>query len=201
MIRSSRQAGFSLVEILVGLVLFGLLMLALTGALRAGLFGSARVEAATAALEQRQTATDVLTSLLRRADPAPDWSGRDARVAFDGARDGLSFVAVLPEGLGGALGLVRLSVADGRLIADTCAASRAAGQLACRGAAQRSVLAADLSRVTFAYFGQPGSGEGRRWLDTWRDQPDLPDAVRIAVDSVRGRWPDMILRPAIEVAP
>lgn len=139
MIRSSRQAGFSLVEILVGLVLFGLLMLALTGALRAGLFGSARVEAATAALEQRQTATDVLTSLLRRADPAPDWSGRDARVAFDGARDGLSFVAVLPEGLGGALGLVRLSVADGRLIADTCAAScRRPARLPWRRAAQRS---------------------------------------------------------------
>ncbi|MSP89370.1 MAG: prepilin-type N-terminal cleavage/methylation domain-containing protein [Alphaproteobacteria bacterium] len=195
--RQTGNAGFTLVEVVVGLALFGLLMLALTGAVRIGLVGGARVEAATAALEERRTAAHLFGHLVRRIEPMPDWSGREASTALMGASATLEMVAVLPGGLGGGLGLVRLTRSQDRLIATTCPFDRARAR--CAGAAASSVLAEGVTRLSFAYFGTAAAGEDARWLDTWDGQPSLPRAIRMAVETRRGPWPVLIAHPAIEV--
>lgn len=196
--RAAGSAGFTLVEVLVGLALFGLLMLALTGAVRIGLVGGARVEAATAALEERRAVTHLFGHLVRRIEPMPDWSGREANTALAGAPSTLEMVAVLPGGLGGGLGLVRLAHSQDRLIATTCPLDR--GSARCAGAATPSVLTEGVTRLTFAYFGTTGSGEEVRWLDSWAGRPSLPQAIRMTVETRRGPWPVLIAHPAIEVA-
>lgn len=196
--RGAGSAGFTLVEVLVGLALFGLLMLALTGAVRVGLVGGARVEAATAALEERRAAAHLFNYLVRRAEPMPDWSGREASVALTGQSASLALVAVLPSGLSGGLGLVRLARDRDRLIATICPLDRAT--VRCADATTSSVLAEGVTRLSFAYFGAAGAGEEARWLDTWVGQPSLPQAIRMRVETRRGPWPALIGHPAIEVA-
>jgi hypothetical protein len=128
----------------------------------------------------------------------PDWSGREASVALAGAPASLEMAAVLPGGLGGGLGLVRLERRQDRLIAAICPLDRAIAR--CAGRASTSVLAEGVTRLSFAYFGAAAAGEEARWLDTWAGQPSLPRAIRMSVETRRGPWPVLIAQPAIEAA-
>jgi prepilin-type N-terminal cleavage/methylation domain-containing protein len=197
-VRRSDSSGFTLIEVLVGLVLFGLLVLTLTGAVRLGLVGSVRVETAAAAVEERRITAGLFERLIRRSEPWPDWSDREARVAFAGNSQSVGFVAVLPSGLGGGLGLIRFELADRRLVAQTCPLALAETGLRCAETALGTVLADDVRALGFAYLGAPAPDAPARWLDVWEERPALPLAVRLQVATGRGAWPALIARPAIE---
>jgi len=195
------SAGFTLVEVLVGLALFGLLTLAMVGAVRLGLIGGQRVDAASAAAEDLRATARLFAHLVERGEPMPDWSGREGDVAFVGEPAALTFVAVLPQGAGGRLGLVRLRQDQARLIAEICALDMAPARLSCAGPVARSALAENVRRLDFAYFGAAAPDASARWQSAWRGRPDMPLAVRLSVVTERGAWPAMIVRPMIETAP
>jgi general secretion pathway protein J len=111
--RRAGSAGFTLLEVLVALVVFGVLLAMLAQGLRVGLRGwtaAQGIGAGTTTLEGTDLA---LRGLLGRATPADPLTYDRA---FTGTPTAMAFTTTMPEGLGGSAALeadVSLLVSDG----------------------------------------------------------------------------------------
>jgi general secretion pathway protein J len=193
--RASSMAGFTLLEILVALVVFGLLMVGLTQGVQFGLHArdmQARMLDTHGALE---TTDRVLRNLVEQMDPGtPD---RPATVV--GTGHSLSFATTLPNG---ATELARQPVeaillVDGahRLLLRWTSRLHAI-RLGPAPGLSDSELLDNIDHVDFAYWEKAGNGGGQ-WLDSWRGSP-LPALVRIRFVFAPGdhrHWPEMIVAP------
>ena len=161
-----RLRGFTLVEVLVAMVLLSLLMLALTGALRAMGQTEERVEQRVAAADDYRAAVNLLNDVLgqvsARRFPSQQAGTPPQMPFFQATPDALAWVGVMPAryGLGGRHYL-RLAVEPGE---------GGSGQLVLRYApwtgapgfsawpqAQAQVLAAPVQALSLRYQ-EPASG-------------------------------------------
>jgi hypothetical protein len=55
----------------------------------------------------------------------------------------------------------------------------------------------DLTNVQFSYFGSPKRGEPAQWFDSWPNPEELPQLVRIRLESQGAGWPDLLVAPMI----
>jgi type II secretory pathway pseudopilin PulG len=173
------EAGLTLIELLISLML----MVLITGFLAGGLAIGRRAFTAdqNAAVEAANTAAlDSLAGLIATALPTK--AGQGPQLAFEGGRETLAFVALsaghaLP---GGPLG-TRI-YRDGT---DVGVVVKVAG----RSPAAREVRAKALSGVTsleFTYFGTLDPGKPPAWHAEWPATDHLPDLVGLNV-SFQGR--------------
>ena len=202
-----RPRGFTLVEVLVAMVLLSLLMLALTGALRAMGQTEERVEQRVAAADDYRAAVNLLNDVLgqvsARRFPSQQAGTPPQMPSFQATPDALAWVGVMPAryGLGGRHYL-RLAVEPGE---------GGSGQLVLRYApwtgaatfsawaqAQRLVLAAPATALTLSYL-EPVSGQ---WSALWPPpgMPAsalpaslLPAAVAIQVEGPEPAWPPLVI--------
>ena len=96
---TARQAGFTLLEILVVLVVLGFLMLGLAEGTRFGL----RAWDTETAMTTRRADMDAMERVLRTTIAAADPGDVSEQVPFKGRRHTLSFVGRLPMSAGGAM--------------------------------------------------------------------------------------------------
>jgi general secretion pathway protein J len=199
--RANPQAGFTLIEVLIGITLLAMLGTLIASGTRLG--GRAWNSA------ERQTADSddmvLLQSLFRRtivrARPAfVSADPRDMTVAFAGEPDTLSLVAPQPgTQYGGPWVQERFYVArhgasralfvDLRVNATSAPDNRTVGE-------NQAVLLDHVSKIEFAYFGPSGPGAPPAWQETWTNRSRLPDLVRVAI--VRDSpglppWPELIV--------
>ena len=201
------RGGFTLVEVLIALVLLSLLMLALTGALRAMGQTEERVEQRIAAADDYRATVYFLHDVLGRVSARRFASGRAGAPPeapfFEAAPDSLAWIGVLPARYGaGGRHYMRLGVEAG---------PDGAGQLVLRyapwtgapafnawGQAAAQVLAAPVGALTLRYQ-EPISGG---WSPVWPPPgvplaalpPTLlPDAVALQVDGVQPAWPPLVV--------
>ena len=190
--RSSREDGFTLIEVVVSLTLLSLLLALTPTAVRVG-----RQAWQTEAQLERAAAIAVAENVIRRviADAVPVRfdSGRSVgAVRFDGATNAVSFVAPAPSSLdGGGLQIYRLTtrprnmglgqdlVINTRPFGYTGAgpASDAAGADAVETA---TILIADVSALSVRYFGASANGGDRVWSRSWSGRGTLPALVEIS---------------------
>jgi general secretion pathway protein J len=187
------EAGFTLLETLVALVVLGLIMVGLTQGLRFGVAAWDR-QSVTIDRDGALDATDrTLRTLLARMAP-----GDDPRLpAIDGAANQLAFTTELPDAAPASP--IRLSdVAIGvdaahRLVLRWTPHLHA--KLLAPPRPQQATLLPGVASIAFGYF-QPGVGS---WRETWRGN-DPPSLVRVHIAFTdRGRhWPDVIVAPRLQ---
>jgi len=199
--RSRCQAGFTLIEVVVALAIFGLVMAALAGGLGFSLKASRAGERRTDDMLAVARLDGLLRHDLERALRLHTASGIAAPLDFAGGTKSLQFTVAAPS-YPTAAGLyqVRFAVlasAEGEMLSYRRRA--AAGTPVPADADERPrALIEGAVRMSFAYF------DGNAWRGSWRDAKSLPRLVRLRIangTSGGPLWPDIIVGPAAEADP
>jgi general secretion pathway protein J len=192
--RPAPCAGFTLLEILVALVVFGFVMVGLTQGVQFGLHARAVQVRSVDARSALETTNRVLRNLLEQMDPGTT----DQPAIVTGSAHGLRFATTLPNG---EIGLDARPI-DAALLVD--GAHRLVLRWAPRLHAVRfgppppatdSALLDGVDHVDFAYW-EASRGSGR-WVEDWGESA-LPTLVRIRIVFAKGdrrHWPEMIVVP------
>jgi general secretion pathway protein J len=182
------DAGFTLIEVLVSLVLLALLLTMLAGGLR---YARSTWDA-TARLDEVAAADMVETFLRARlAEAMPLYEQRKAgmvRALFSGAGDSMSFVAPAPNGPAGT-GLYRytLEAAAGAAAGQRTLVVRLAPHLpllsdsALERPPERYDLLRNVRAVSFRYFGRGDLRSDPTWHAAWPRPDALPSLVEIVI--------------------
>ena len=198
--------GFTLVEVLIALALLSLLMLVLSGALRAMGQVEERVDQRVEAADDYRLATQLLGDVLGRVSArrhAVLQAGSTAQAPFFEATPGaLAWVGIMPAryGLGGRhyLRLALEPGAGGSQLVLRYAPWTGAATFSAWAQAQRLVLAAPATALTLSYL-EPVSGQ---WSALWPPpgMPAsalpaslLPAAVAIQVEGPEPAWPPLVI--------
>ena len=202
-IEDRRSGGFTLLELLVALTVFGFLLIALNHGVQTGLgiwnVQSRRVNRTW----DLDASARLIRTLLTRIPTSPAASinpGSPAvAISFAGKADELSFVGDFPNGFGNdAAADITLRLAGTRFVAawqphrHELAGSPAGSTV--------SEILPGVERLEFAYWGLPGpTAAAPTWLAAW-DGPNLPDLVRVRIGFAKGDprlWPDLIVAPRL----
>ncbi|MFC7739022.1 type II secretion system protein J [Roseomonas sp. GCM10028921] len=190
-----RDAGFTLLEILVALVVLGFLIAGLTQSTRFGLRALDRQAARAATVGELEAVDRVLRRLVEgidpgnaREDPVVEGDQRSLRMVTD--------LGAAAAALGDGATEVRLTVESGRLVM-LWVPARHVTPLASPPPPRREVLLEGIVALDLAYWGPPQGGGAAAWQDAWAP-PSLPAMVRLRLvfprDSGR-RWPDIVASP------
>lgn len=205
-----RERGFTLLELLIAITLFGLIMALLFGGLR---FGT-RVWEAGAKNVGESAEIRVVQAFIRReisqvyAGASPV-KGAGIRTAFEGAPKSMTFAALLPAHLGlGGFYLIGIG-ADGdggekRLVVTWRPIKLGIEEVPSEGEVGKTVLVERISDVTFSYYGPNEQGLLPHWQDRWEEAEVPPSLVRVDVeffDDDRRSWPDLVVAPMIHAIP
>lgn len=194
------QAGFTLLELLVVLVVLGLVMTVVGGGVRFAGRSFDRGAGLATEMSAFGVAADVLRERAERLFPLAVGWGEEGRFVFLGEPDRMAGpVLATPDQPGTALRYVvfqieeaegggsRLILRDHRLITDPA--------LQLVEPADHSVGLYDSGgRMAFSYH------DGTRWLDRWTAARDLPRLIRLSFAASPGQptRPAIILRPRID---
>lgn len=215
-IKTRAQRGFTLLEMLVAIMVFGLLVSMVYGMLR---IGSRGWEAGGERIEETDAMRIGWTFVQRALNNAraveslkEDGEG----VHFIGTEQALEFVADMPAYLGsGGLHVVSLSVEDAELDPEREGPARRLvlrrvplldyGTESGEQLQQSAVLVDQLDSVKMAYYGEQqdaraarGPDQPAEWHYEWAESPSLPVLVQIAVQPYAGTpWPILIAHPQL----
>ena len=197
-----RDAGFTLVELLVASVIFGLVMLLMFNGMRFVQRAVASADARREAVEGTVTGLGLVRATLGDASPLYIRVANKDQLLFQGDEQHVRFALFEPDyipgwpfvayeyALGGDNGRQQLFVRRAPL-------SPGAPDLSVlNGAPARAILGFP-GPVRFAYFGPLRSRDPAQWRPQWADGDFLPQAVRIGPDSGEPGWPDFVVRLAV----
>jgi general secretion pathway protein J len=185
-----RDAGFTLIEVIVGLALAGLVSLIMMHGIGLAALGLDRLSQHVERLDERRG----LEMLMRRAlGTAIATSVADGEPSFVGQATSVSFLSVVEDG---GPGLYRIKLAfDASHPVGAVTLTR---RLAVSSAAPRrdeSMLVRRARRFDITYFGAASPAEKPTWHRDWTGIAYLPQLVRIMLDTDDGRQqPPVILR-------
>ena len=186
-----REAGFTLLELLVALAVLGLLVTGLAEGVRFGAVAW-RVAARDVPAAGFEPADRALRRLIEQAEP------RGGPRGFAGFAHRLAFLTRLPGALA-TDGIAEAEVALGvdvrhRLVLRWTPAPHAV-PLAAAPPMREDVLAADVAGLDLAYARPPAAGGG--WVASWSGAAP-PALVRLAIRFRPGdarRWPEIVAIP------
>jgi general secretion pathway protein J len=195
--------GFTLLELLVALAVFGFLMLALNHGIQTGL-GIWNVQAravnktwdldASARLV-RTLLTQIPTSSTTSINPGSP----AVAIAFDGKTDAVSFVGELPTGLGADRPAdITMELVGPRFVVNWQPHRHELGGPPPHQT--ESDILNGVARLEFAYWGLSSpTAASPAWLAAWTG-PSLPQLIRVRIRFGAGdprRWPDLIVAPRL----
>jgi general secretion pathway protein J len=197
------EAGFTLIEVLVALVLFSLLVMLLFDNVRFGLqawqHGSTNAEQ----FEHSLVTQDLLRRLIGNIYPMyVTESGGQRQIDFDGSKTAVSFLGNAPIVMGGA-GRFRFKVLVEQKQSRTDLVLSATPELASpqgSSTTTRTLLLSDIDRAEFSYFDAAATGQSAQWRDSWTQRSTLPGLVRIRIGLHSGDarfWPELLIAPRI----
>ena len=172
-----RDAGFTLIEVLVALALSALVSVILLHGIRLAAFGFDRHTRAAERLDARQSLGELLRRTLGSAALIPRTAGGE----FNGRPDALEFIGVAEDS---GAGLYRIDLAVDRARNDRPLILRR--QLAAPVGdphAATSIVATKIRDFHLAYFGADTASGTPAWHDSWQQLATLPLMVRVVLDT------------------
>ncbi len=199
-----REAGFTLLELVVAMAVFGLIGLGIFGVLVLGARSAGSGERISEQGRRFRVANEVITRQIASVEPiqlpAPDDGGLDeegseAQPFFLGDAETLLFVTTAPQRPDASgMAIVEYWVEDGALKMSERPVFSAYGTGKGRRGAEiddkvETILLYDVESVTFSYQRE---SEDDEWLDVWdaAEEDLLPAAVRIDVRPSAAGGPD-----------
>jgi general secretion pathway protein J len=196
-----RQRGFTLVELLVGLTLLGLIVAVLAGALRIGLIGARTVDDRSGWLNEVRTVQGVIRRAVESSRPVVWRDGADSNIGFSGSEKLLDLIADLPA-WGDIAGpfVVRFALVGDALVMTRRASSGDRQRFDFNRPVERRTLVRAVTDMRLSYYGVGERRLRRRWWPSWSGRADLPEMVRLEIDFAdgdRAAWPVLIAQPMI----
>jgi general secretion pathway protein J len=198
-----RDAGFTLVELLVTLALMSLLSVIVLGSLRFGIKAWQREATHAEAIDQVRHAATMLRKVIEDAYPyyALGSDGRN-RIEFQGTSEYLVMIAPAPLALGG-IGRVKVRVFLERRGDQQDLMLSSEPELA-DGTSPRATtpLIANVKAVAMSYLQGIGSASDATWQKEWMLASRLPQLVRLDItfhDGDARSWPELVVAPRIDV--
>jgi general secretion pathway protein J len=189
--KPASRSGFTLVEMLVGLALLGLMTLLLFGALRFSIRSWDRAETKTLQVVDLRIVEGVLRREIAKAFPLRIGLANENKIAFEGDGRQVHFVTALPAHLsGGGQSLIALELADDRVETKQDLPGKAlvlkhvipdgeTRDFSALDKSDRSVLLEGLEDVEFAYFGRDNDQTEASWRTQWTPSARIPALLRI----------------------
>ena len=188
-----RQAGFTLLELVVAITLMGLVLVVLYSGLRLGMNGWDSGEQRAEATNRLRLVQEFLRRQLAQSMTVYQTNDQQDRIAvFAGQANAIEFVAPMLAQLGqGGLYRVRVEANDGRLWIrwqPYLPADPSAGE------ERETELLDGVSAVEWAYFGPEGDDDSQpQWRSDWTSPTRRPVLVRLNL-TLRGEpWPDLVV--------
>ncbi len=202
---SIKEAGFTLVEVLLSLVLLSVLLMLLFAAFRSSA-GLIEREQNRPQLSEDFVVQNLLRRLLNEATPiviTGDPRRVARRVFFIGRKDYVRFIAPMPAHFGfGGVSDIRLYLAggeDGSQRLEMSWRVFRTDRLTIEGSDEdrHITLLDDIAEADFAYFGYRGKGSASAWYDEWQTVQALPQLIRLHLTFNRSdrSWPDLVAAP------
>jgi general secretion pathway protein J len=178
--------GYTLIELVVSMLLFSLVMLAVTGGMHFGVRVWERSQRTFQSANALDTGQGVLREILSRATPR----FRGEYVTFSGEPGSMTFDGLPPFAFGGG-GMVHVKLSVSK---DASASNLLLDlqSIAEPNLEKKTTLQSGLSELQFSYL--DASDAKPVWLSYWRDRDRLPDAVRIAARNDSSSWPTLLVR-------
>ncbi len=195
--RASQEAGFTLLEILVALVVLAVLLLGLRQGVAVGVSASEAQARLVAGREDLDTVARALRRLVEHMDPGTELEP----VHLDAGPHALAFPTELPAGTvlqQPSIDAALLVTGAGQLVL-RWTPRRHAVRLAPPSPPRETNLLRGVAGLDIAYW-RPSSGGA--WVSEWPG-PGLPALVRLRVTFPRGdrrHWPDIVAAPMREMA-
>jgi len=188
-----RYAGFTLLELLIGIAVFAVLATIVLGGIRLGLRSWDAADTKNAAVDEIRTAQAFLRRQIGAARPLA--VVRSGKVIFEGGRRDLVFVAEMPAYVGGGgMHFVNVGVEDGDGSKRLMLRWRPLHAFEDSGWPEEAELARGISRVTLKYFGALQRNALPAWRSSWREGKQLPKLVKLSVRDADGDdWPDLVV--------
>lgn len=196
--RLCEQQGFTLLELLVGVVLLSLLVVTMYSGFRLGARSWESGEAKSETATRMRLVSGFIRRHLSEARVVVTRKANRAQPAFEGSRTEMRFVGEMPShlGLGGPYSIRIHTLEDrGSQLAVSLSPHDPESGPAPDAPAHESVLIDDLLEARFSYFGVPRRGADRRWYEQWSDARNLPTLIRLELESESaGQWPELVVR-------
>jgi general secretion pathway protein J len=199
-----REAGFTLLELLVGLTLLGVLMILVYSALNIGLRAWDTGDARAAEAAHQRIVQTFLRREMEQIFPVR-WRGiAESRIAFDGAKTEMRFVTSLNLGASakdGGLQWAHLYVAedgDGTQSRRSLFLRRDVFDLHAKDwtaldGAKPTRLIAGVKELELSYFGAENENTDPKWTNEWTNPLRVPLLVKIVIKTDSGREPPDLL--------
>lgn len=178
-------SGFTLLELLIGLVLLGFIMVLLFGGFSLATRSWEAVESRALDAADEQAASAFVRRVLGGVQPLRMHHLPGQPLAFSGQSDRLILVAPLTEQTG--LRTIELAVVRQAgpaasyelVLRDGPPPYGFANLLDVLAEAKPRTLIDDLAEVHFEFFGTTGPAEGSRWQAVWQSAENLPALIRM----------------------
>jgi general secretion pathway protein J len=201
-VSTRREAGFTLVEIVVAMVILGAMMLLLWSGVSFSMRSWDAGDRVGRTAADRRIGEAFLRRELGELFPMRWKDPTRVVVAFEGAHDHLRFVSSRPAGISiGGLALVSLEVTgDARRGERNLFMRRAlpddeAKTFEPLDAAEPTVLIAGVDTIELNYFGSENDFVEPSWRDEWKPVERVPQLVRMHLKMVDGSvLPEMTMR-------
>jgi general secretion pathway protein J len=202
------EAGFTLLEIIVAVVILAMIMTTAFGALRLGDRSWEAGIKRAAESEQLRSTGNLLRRQFNQIVPMVWTVDNEPRIAFNGEQRQVQFIATAPQHHG-ATGLFEFTLSaegtedDVRLVLNYTLFNPDQTSLGPPDGGRRVQLAERLKSVELEYFGSRKADETPAWHAQWdTEQTTYPEMVRLRVERESGalQWPELLLSLRAEQA-